>query len=200
MGKAMWEGYQEDGLPGALNAVNPLYWIGRGAADTYIAAEKGDYRAATAAGLKTAVVVAATAATAAQGVGALGRATGAARGGGRSVFGVGPYRPSAAPLENHHGVLDVWASHNIPGYVSRGANTPTIALTGAQHAATKAVYRDWLFEQTGRRVGGSVNWSHVSPREIQSLTNRMLDAAGVPGAARAEYFRVFHQYIYGVVP
>jgi hypothetical protein len=80
MGKAMWEGYQEDGLPGALNAVNPLYWIGRGAADTYIAAEKGDYRAATAAGVKTAVVLGATVATAAQGVGALGRVTGAARG------------------------------------------------------------------------------------------------------------------------
>ena len=78
-------------------------------------------------------------------------------GAGRSVFSVGPYRPSAAPLDNHHGILDVWASQNIPGYVSRGANTPTIALTEAQHAATKAVYRDWLFEQTGRRVGGSVN-------------------------------------------
>jgi hypothetical protein len=73
----MWEGYQEDGVPGALNAVNPLYWIGIGAADTYIAAEKGDYRAATAAGVKTAVVLGATAATAAQGVGALGRGTGA---------------------------------------------------------------------------------------------------------------------------
>jgi L-serine deaminase len=80
MGKAMREGYQEDGLPGALNAVNPLYWIGRGAADTYIAAEKGDYRAATAAGVKTAVVVAATAATAAQGVGAVARGTAGARG------------------------------------------------------------------------------------------------------------------------
>jgi hypothetical protein len=118
----------------------------------------------------------------------------------RGIFSIGPYRPSGAPLENHHGVLDVWASHNIPGYVSRGANTPTIALTEAQHAATKAVYRDWLFEQTGRRVGGSVNWSQVSPREIQSLTSRMFDAVSVPAAARADYFRAFHQYIYGVAP
>jgi len=121
----------------------------------------------------------------------------AAAGAERSIFSVGPYRPSAAPLENHHGVLDVWASHNIPGYVSRGATTPTIALTPTQHAATKAVYRDWLFELTGRRVGGSVNWTSVSPRDMQTLTNRMLDAAGVSAGARADYFRAFHQYIYG---
>jgi hypothetical protein len=84
--------------------------------------------------------------------------------------------------------------------VSRGANTPTIALTEAQHAATNAVYRDWLFEKTGRRVGGSVDWTQVSAQEIQNLTNRMFDAAGVPSAARIEYFRAFHQYIYGVYP
>ena len=124
----------------------------------------------------------------------------AAGGAERGVFSVGPYRPSAAPLESHHGVLDVWASHNIPGYASRGASTPTIALTEAQHAATKAVYRDWLFEQTGRRVGGSVNWNQIGAREMQSLTNRMFDAAGVPAAARTDYFRAFHQYIYGVAP
>lgn len=124
----------------------------------------------------------------------------AAGGAERGVFSVGPYRPSAAPLENHHRVLDVWPSHNIPGYASRGASTPTIALTEAQHTATKAVYRDCLFEHTGRRVGGSVNWSQVSAREMQSLTNRMFDAAGVPAAARTDYFRAFHQYIYGVAP
>jgi hypothetical protein len=35
---------------------------------------------------------------------------------------------------------------------------------------------------------------------MQGLTNRMFDAAGVPAAARADYFRAFHQYIYGVAP
>lgn len=113
-------------------------------------------------------------------------------------FSVGPYRPSASPFENHHGVLDVWASHNVPGYVSRGANTPSIVLTQGQHAATKAVYRDWLFERTGRRVGGSIDWKNVSARDIQTLANRMFDAAGVPAAARTEYFRAFHQHIYGI--
>lgn len=106
-------------------------------------------------------------------------------------------RPTTSPFENHHGILDVWAKHNIDNYVTRGANTPTLALTKAQHEATKRVYRDWLFETTGKRVGGRVDWKDVSPQEMQNLTNRMLDAADVPEAARREYFSAFHQYIYG---
>lgn len=31
-------------------------------------------------------------------------------------------------------------------------------LTKTQHDATKSIYRDWLFEKTGR-VGGKVDWS-----------------------------------------
>ncbi|MFC8027248.1 T7SS effector LXG polymorphic toxin, partial [Bacillus velezensis] len=85
-------------------------------------------------------------------------------------FDVVDYRPSNSPLENHHGVMDVWAKHNVPNYVSRGSNTPTVALTKEQHNATKKVYREWLFEKTGKKVGGKVNWKEVSPREIQELT------------------------------
>ena len=51
-----------------------------------------------------------------------------------------------------------------------------MALTAGkegQHAATKSVYRDWLFERTGKKVGGKVNWSEVSPQEIQGLSERM---------------------------
>lgn len=111
-------------------------------------------------------------------------------------YDVVPYRPSNAPLENHHGILDVWAKHNVPNYVSRGADTPTVALTKAQHDVTKAVYRQWLYEKTGKNVGGKVDWKTVSPREMQQLTERMFDAAGVPQSARRGYYRAFHQYIY----
>nr|WP_225434200.1 sugar-binding protein [Peribacillus tepidiphilus] len=111
-------------------------------------------------------------------------------------YDVVPYRPSNAPLENRHGILDVWAKHNVPNYVSRGADTPTVALTKAQHDATKAIYRQWLYEKTGKKVGGKVDWKTVSPREMQQLTERMFDAAGVPQSARREYYRAFHQYIY----
>jgi hypothetical protein len=112
------------------------------------------------------------------------------------VYDVVPYRPSNSPLENHHGVLDVWAKHNIPNYVSRGADTPTIALTKEQHDATKMVYREWLYEKTGKKVGGKVDWKSVSPQEVQQLTERMFDAANVPQSARRDYYRAFHQYIY----
>ena len=86
--------------------------------------------------------------------------------------------------------MDVWAIHNIDGYKSRASDSITIALTPEQHAATKSVYRDWLFERTGRRVGGKVDWTSVSPREVQSLSERMFDAANIPLSARNNYYRV----------
>ncbi len=76
-----------------------------------------------------------------------------------------------------------------------------MALTAGkegQHAATKSVYRDWLFERTGKKVGGKVNWSEVSPQEIQGLSERMFDAAKVPQEARVEYYREFNRYIYNL--
>jgi hypothetical protein len=106
------------------------------------------------------------------------------------------YRPTNPPFENHHGILDVWAAHNIDDYASRGTTTPSIALTDVQHEATNRVFREWLFEKTGRKVGGRVEWSSVSPQEMRQLTERMFDAAGVPEKTRREYYRAFHQYIY----
>ena len=111
-------------------------------------------------------------------------------------FDIVEYGDKNPGFENHHGVLDAWAKNNIPGYVSRAADGPAMALTDAQHAETKAVYRDWLFGQTGRYVGASVNWANISPREIFGLSEGMFDAAGVPGEARQAYYRAFHQYIY----
>ncbi|PSA89255.1 hypothetical protein C6370_19960 [Bacillus atrophaeus] len=110
------------------------------------------------------------------------------------TFDVVDYRPSNSPLENHHGVMDVWAKHNVPNYMSRGSNTPTVALTKEQHNATKKVYREWLYEKTGKKVGGKVNWKEVSPREIQELTEKMFDAANVPKEARQQYYNAFNQY------
>jgi len=107
-----------------------------------------------------------------------------------------PYRPSNSPLENHHGVMDVWAKHNVPNYVSRGGNTITVALKKEQHDATRAIYRQWLYEKTGKKVGGKVDWQSVSPKEIQELTEKMFDAAKVPNSARQEYYNAFNRYNY----
>ena len=109
-----------------------------------------------------------------------------------------PYRPSHSGLENHHGILDVWAKHNVPGYTSRAADSTTVALTKAEHDATKAVYRDWLEARTGKRVGGKVDWATVSSREIFDLSERMFDAAGVSQVTRDAYYSEFTRYVYGL--
>ena len=115
------------------------------------------------------------------------------------TFDIVEYGDKTPGLENHHGVLDVWATHNIDGYKSRASRSTTIALTPEQHAATKSVYRDWLYERTGNKVGGKVDWTSVSPQEVQALAERMFDAANVPLSARNDYYREFNRYIYGLV-
>jgi RHS repeat-associated protein len=80
-GRAMWDGYQEAGILGALNAVNPLYAIAKGGVDATLAMDRGDYRAAAAEGTKTAVLAIATALGAAEGVGALAGEAATARAG-----------------------------------------------------------------------------------------------------------------------
>jgi len=120
------------------------------------------------------------------------------RGKATKAFDIVEYGDKTLGFENHHGVLDVWATHNIDGYKSRASKSTAIALTKSQHDATKAVYREWLFEKTGKRVGGSVEWTSVLPREIQALSERMFDAANVPLSARNDYYREFNRYIYGL--
>jgi hypothetical protein len=94
MGRAMWAGYLEDGFLGALNSMNPLYWIGRGAADTQMAVERGDPRAAIRSGVKTAVLGVAAGVGIAQGVGALSARAGAARGTAMAAEGSAAGAPS----------------------------------------------------------------------------------------------------------
>ncbi|EMM4086356.1 hypothetical protein WAC87_004423, partial [Shigella flexneri] len=112
-------------------------------------------------------------------------------------FDVVPYRPINSSLENHHGVLDIWMSKNVPSYGGKyPSKSPTIVLSEVNHAATKKVYRDWLEQKTGRRIGGKVDWTTVSNREMKDLTERMFDAANIPVANREAYYRALNQFIY----
>ncbi|KYF72213.1 hypothetical protein BE15_44935 [Sorangium cellulosum] len=79
-GRAMWDGYQAAGVLGAINAVNPLYEIGRNGADTALAIDRGDYRAAGSAGVKAILLGAATVYGAGRGLGALAEESAAAAG------------------------------------------------------------------------------------------------------------------------
>ncbi len=115
------------------------------------------------------------------------------------AFDIVNYGDKTTGLENHHGILDVWATKNIPGYKSRANASTAVALTKSQHSATKKVYREWLREMTGKPVGGKINWTSLSLREIQNLSERMFDAADVPQNVRNEYYSEFTKYLYGLL-
>lgn len=55
-----------------------------------------------------------------------------------------------------------------------------------------------MFKKTGKKVGGKVDWTKVTPQEVQSLSEKMMDAASVPEAARRSYYQEFHRYIYNL--
>jgi hypothetical protein len=109
------------------------------------------------------------------------------------LYDIIPYWRKAAGFEKHHGVLNVWAKANIPGY-SKGA-APSIVLTPAQHNATRIAFNAWKTEMG--YAGGKVPWTQLSAREAHDLAYRLMNAAGIPAPVQADYFRAFHLYIYG---
>ncbi|MGA9662072.1 MAG: hypothetical protein WBQ92_10375, partial [Pseudomonas alloputida] len=58
------------------------------------------------------------------------------------------------------------------------------------------VYREWLREKNGKPVGGKVDWSQISNREVMQLSERMFDAAGVPATSRSTYDRALNRYLH----
>jgi len=109
-------------------------------------------------------------------------------------FDVVPYRPTNSPLVNHHGVNDVWAKNNVPGYISRKADNPTIALSVPAHKAAHKAGNDYLRETVGSVRGQAKN---LNARQMQQMAERQFDAAKVPQAARQNYYNEFNRYIYG---
>lgn len=121
--------------------------------------------------------------------------------GGRDVvkeYDIVTYKPSNKEFgfENHHGVMDVWAKNNVPGYKSYDKASTAVALTPGNHNSTRSEFIKWRIEQTGSPAG-KIDWTQLSPREVQKLTERMFDSANVPQSARQEYYRAFNKYIYG---
>jgi hypothetical protein len=111
-------------------------------------------------------------------------------------FEIVSYSEKAPGFQNHHGILDKWQAVNIPGYLRRAPDAPTMRLSILQHDRTKEAQRAWLKAVTGREVGGTVDWRAITPREILDLSERMFDAAGVPRGARQAYYRAATEYLY----
>jgi RHS repeat-associated protein len=113
---------------------------------------------------------------------------------GSKLYDIIPYwRTAAAGFQKHHGVLDAWARANILGYRSGAA--PAVVLSIEQHNATRAVFNTWRAEQGWART--PLDWSRVSPQQMQALTYRMFEAAGVPKDVMNNYFRAFDEFLYG---
>jgi len=111
------------------------------------------------------------------------------------LYEIIPYwRRAAAGFEKHHGVLDIWARANIPGYTSGAA--PAVVLSIEQHNATRAVFNAWRAERGWSKT--AIDWARVTPQEAQALTYRMFEAAGVPKDVVTSYFRAFDEFIYGL--
>jgi HNH/Endo VII superfamily toxin with a SHH signature len=111
-------------------------------------------------------------------------------------FEIVRYGSSASGFANHHAILDKWAAANIPGYISRKADAPTIRLATQVHIDAHKVQYDWLEEVTGRRTFQGIDWTKITSRQIEDLSNRIYEAAGVPTDVRQVYNRVWNQYIY----
>ncbi len=53
-------------------------------------------------------------------------------------------------------------------------------------------------ERASRGAVTPVDWTTVTAREILDLAERQLDVAEVPTSVKAEYYRQFTNYIYGL--
>ena len=137
-GRAIYEGYKEDGALGALNAVNPLHQLARGVEDTVDALERGDYEAAGASGAPTAVLGAAL------GVG-VGRALGAGAGLSASAGArTGPVAAGEggrfANLAARRVVGDGLTPHHMPQVALKFTNRAdggALVMTQQEHALTR---------------------------------------------------------------
>ncbi|KYF59822.1 hypothetical protein BE04_50915 [Sorangium cellulosum] len=144
-GTAMWDGYKEDGVVGALNAVNPLYHALRAGTDTVVAAVEGDYRAAGAAGTKAVVLTLGAAVGLGEGLTAVsGRAlaTRAATGEGWLVSR-GVFRNRHGQLTNGRYFLDdkAMAKHTV-GSLAEGKSQFFYGVNDKQLVLDAAAYAD----------------------------------------------------------
>ncbi len=110
-------------------------------------------------------------------------------------FDIVKYSEKAPGFEKHHGVMDVWARHNISGY--NRADAPSIVLSPQRHQLTKNWFNNWRKLHTGS-IMGDVDWTKISAQEAQEMSYGMFREAKVPDHVIADYFRPFNQYIYGI--
>ncbi|PIH55269.1 hypothetical protein DC345_14690 [Paenibacillus taichungensis] len=76
--------------------------------------------------------------------------------------------------------------------------SPTVALSVDNHKLTKEIFREWSRENYGRPVGAKIEWTKMSPQQIQKLSEDMFNASKTPDSARREYYRTLNQFLYNL--
>ena len=108
-------------------------------------------------------------------------------------FEVVRYDDKLGGHRNHHGVMDAWAKHNIPGYRSRHGSNPSVRMPKKNHDPTIRASYEWLDANAPGRT-----FQELSPREIKQLSDFLFDAAKAPMHVRDEYYSWFTRYIYSL--
>jgi hypothetical protein len=89
--------------------------------------------------------------------------------------------------------LNEWCKRNIPGYAEKVSLSPTIVLTKEQHNITRSIYGKWKYERFG--FEGKVDWNQISPSDIIKLAEDMFKAIKIPQNKKAEYYKLFIDFI-----
>jgi RHS repeat-associated protein len=99
----------------------------------------------------------------------------------------------------HHGILDKWASE-VLGIEKGLAGVPTMVLDPADHRKTFGILNKWYAQQRKAQGQSPIDWKGVSEQEIRQLAEAMFDAAGVPLAARNDYYQKWDAWRKGLPP
>jgi hypothetical protein len=95
-------------------------------------------------------------------------------------FQVGKHGDMPTPRlgrESHHGVMSKWMAENFNDYNPKEA--PAVLMSAEKHNATRGVFNKWAAKME-ERMGGPIDWTQVSEKQMRSLSEDMFDAAGVP--------------------
>ncbi len=103
--------------------------------------------------------------------------------------------PSPRPenTQSHHGIMSQFMK-SVFGDKYNPNKAPAVLMTSKQHDATRGVYNTWRAEMT-KKMGGTFNWKKVTDVQMEGLSEKMFDAAGIPANVRGEYYKQFSNYI-----
>src|SRR5690606_11055416 len=93
----------------------------------------------------------------------------------------------------HHGIMSKWKKAAF-GDKYNAKVAPSVKMSFEQHKATFGVFNSWRKQMT-EKMGGVFDWNKVTDSQMQGLSERMFDAAGIPANVRGKYYEQFSNYV-----